>query len=145
MHLLLDVRFVHSFYPKTEGHVVSHGHVREEGIVLEYCIQVSPVGRHVGDILAVKKNPAAVRVFESPQNPQRRGLSAAGRSQQRDKFFFLNGNGNVLQDFVLPVGFPNVLQSNQFRQCFLPPLFFPDVISLKAWGCAHPDQLGPRR
>jgi hypothetical protein len=59
------------------AHVVAHGHVREEGVVLEDHRGAAPVRRDVVDPPAAEHDVAGVGVVEARDHPQRRRLAAA--------------------------------------------------------------------
>jgi hypothetical protein len=75
----------HLAHPQAEPHVLQRGHVREQAVALEHHAHVALGRRHRRDVLAVHGHRAAVRDLEPGQDPQRRGLAAAGRAEQRDK------------------------------------------------------------
>ena len=79
------LRAVHPAQPQAVGDVVAGRHVREQAVGLEDHAHVAAVGRHVGDVLAVDDDPAAVRLVEPGQRAQRGRLAAAGRAEQRDQ------------------------------------------------------------
>ena len=63
-------------------HVVQHGHVREQRVVLEHGVHVARVGRGVDRVHAADQDLALVRLLEAGDQPQRGGLAAAGGPQQ---------------------------------------------------------------
>src|SRR5207302_1053704 len=67
---------------QAELDVLAGGHVREQGVRLQHHADVAAVRRHVGDVLAVDDHAAAVRLFESCEQPQSCGFAAARRSQE---------------------------------------------------------------
>ena len=71
--------------PQPELDVLQRGQVREEAVRLEDHPHVAPVGRHVRDVLAADQDPAGVGVLQPGEDPQRGGLAAAGRAEQRDQ------------------------------------------------------------
>ena len=89
-HLAADGLFVHLFQPQAEGHVLEHVQVREQRILLEHRVHRALVGRHTGDILALEQNFAGIRLQKACDQPQGRGLAAAGRTQQRNELFVMD-------------------------------------------------------
>lgn len=89
------------FRPHTqpEGHVLEHGHVPKQGIVLKYETDLPAANPLPGDVLVVKQYcPAArVRLFQPGDDPQQRGFSRAGRPEQRNQFAGLYAETNVPQ------------------------------------------------
>ena len=73
-------------YGQTEGDVVKHVHVAEEGVVLEHETDFALAHMLGGDVLAVKEDVAAVGVFQSGDDAQERGFAAAGRAEQGNEF-----------------------------------------------------------
>ena len=63
----------------------------EQRVFLEYGVQLAFIWRKAGDILAVKDDRALIRPFESADNPERCGFTAAAGSKQCDKCIFLYG------------------------------------------------------
>ncbi|CCX38139.1 uncharacterized protein BN452_02034 [Clostridium sp. CAG:1013] len=74
--------------PDLQGvaHVLLHGHVGEQSVVLEHGVHVPPVGLHVGHVLALQQHPALVRGLQPGDDPQGGGFAAARGPQQGDKF-----------------------------------------------------------
>ena len=62
----------------------------KQGIFLKYCIQMSLVGRYIGNLLSLKEHLPGIRLFKSAYNTQGSGFSAAGRSQQCNEFILIN-------------------------------------------------------
>jgi hypothetical protein len=72
-------------HPQPEAHVVQGGHVREQAVALEHHAHVPPGRGDPGDVLAVDGDRAGIGRLEAGQDPQRRGLAAARRAEQRDQ------------------------------------------------------------
>ena len=82
----LDVAPAHALQLEPERHVLPHVHVRKQRVVLKHHVHVAPVRRPVRDIAALEDHPSGVGRLEPSQDAQGRGLSAAGRPQQRHEF-----------------------------------------------------------
>ena len=67
------------------GDVVQHGHVREQGVLLEDGVDLALVGRHPDRVPAADEDLALVWLLEAGDHPQRRGLAAPGRPQERQE------------------------------------------------------------
>ncbi len=65
-----------------EAHVVGHGHVRVERVVLEDHRDVAVLGRQMRDVAVADRDTALVDLLEPCEHPQRRRLPAAGRSDE---------------------------------------------------------------
>ena len=63
------------------GHVFCHGHVRKESVALEHRIDVTSVGRQVGNILAAYLDDARIGILETTDQPQNRGFPRSGRPE----------------------------------------------------------------
>ena len=87
---LRRVRLVLTPHPQAEGDVGAHVHVGEQAVGLEHHPHVALVRRHVGDVAVVDEHSARVRAVESAEDPQRRRLAAAGRTEQRDQLAVLD-------------------------------------------------------
>ena len=82
--------------------VVRHGHVWEEGIVLEHGVHGPPVGLQVRNVRAVQDHLAAVRGLQARNDPQGGGFAAAGGPQQGDKLPLLNVQVNAAEHLRVP-------------------------------------------
>ena len=91
-----DLLLGHAPHFQREGHVLAHGHVRIERIVLEDHGDVAPGGRHVVDQLVADQQLAAIDGLEARENPQQRRLPAAGRADEDHEF--------VVRDFEVELG-----------------------------------------
>ena len=71
--------------PQAERDVVPDRHEREQRVGLEDGVHRAAVRRIAGDVAAVEFDPAGIGLLEAGDHPQRRGLAAARRPQQRDR------------------------------------------------------------
>ncbi len=60
---------------ETEGDVLRHGHVGEQGVGLEHHVDRPLVGRHVGDVYTMEEDSPLRWPFETGQHPQQGGLA----------------------------------------------------------------------
>ena len=84
-HPAIDLGRLQLPAPGAEGDVVVHRHVGEERVVLEDGVDVAPVGRDPGDVLAFEQDAAAGRLLEPRDHPERRGLAAPGGPEQGEE------------------------------------------------------------
>jgi hypothetical protein len=66
-------------------HVVEDGHVREQRVRLEHCVDVAPVGRGTDGVDATDQDLALVRLFEAGDQPEGGGLAAPRGTEQREE------------------------------------------------------------
>src|SRR3546814_2053180 len=59
--------------------------MRKQSVVLEYRVDVAPIGRQPGHVTAADQNLTAIGDLESADHTQHRRLAGAGRSEQRNE------------------------------------------------------------
>jgi hypothetical protein len=91
-------RFLH---PQAKGHVLKHGHVREQGIALKDGIDVAVFRGNMGDILVFKMDMAAIDVFQPGDKAQYGCFTAARGAKQREKLTVVDGQIEI-GNHVLP-------------------------------------------
>ena len=110
----LDLFFSDLAQLQTERHVVEHGHMRVQSIVLEHHRDVSVFRGHVVHSLVFDEQLAVGNLLQTCDHTQRRRFAAAGRTDEDDELFVLDlqteiGNGrnsarislvNVLQKYA---------------------------------------------
>ena len=91
-----------------EGHVVVHGHVGVQSVVLEDHGDIAVFRRDVVHELAVNDQLTAADLFKAGDHTKRGGLAAAGRSDQNDEFLVgdvqvecLNGDNAFIRDLEI--------------------------------------------
>ena len=94
--------------------------MRKQGIALEHRIDLPLVGRHLVDALPVENHGAFILLKEAAQNPQQRGLSAAGRAQQRHKLILINVQVHAFQHDLPVKALDDISEFNQFAHGSLP-------------------------
>ena len=83
--LLVDLLLGDLTQLQGKGHVLRHGHVGIQGVVLEYHGDIAVLGFHVVHALAVDQQIALGDVLQTGHHAQRGGLAAAGRTDQHDE------------------------------------------------------------
>ena len=85
IHAALQVRTPDPDRLEAEGHVAPHVEVREQSVVLEHHAEPARDRRHRGDVLLLHEHPPRVRRLEPREQPERRGLAAAARPEEREQ------------------------------------------------------------
>ena len=80
-----------------EGDVVGDRHVREQGVVLEDRVHVAPVGRDLGDVLALEADLPRRRLLEAGDHAQGGGLATARRPEQGEELAALDGDVDAVR------------------------------------------------
>src|SRR3546814_6623794 len=74
----------HAVLTQTISHVLRHAHMRKQSVVLEYRVDVAPIGRQPGHVTAADQNLTAIGDLESADHTQHRRLAGAiGRATCR--------------------------------------------------------------
>ena len=98
LDLFPDCLLVHFFDAQSEGDILKHVEMGEQGIPLKYCVYMSVAGRNIIYSLAVKINVTGIGRFKTAEYTQCGRLTAAGRPQQSNKFFVVNIEINVVKN-----------------------------------------------
>ena len=85
LHPLIDLILGELAQFQGEGHVLPHGHVGIQGVVLEHHGDVPILGGHVVHELAVDVQLARADLLQTGDHPQGGGLAAAGGADQHDE------------------------------------------------------------
>ncbi len=88
-----DLRGRAAAHAESEAEIAANGHVRVERVALEDHRHAALLRREAGDILVVEPHASRARGFEAGDEPQRRGLAAARRPDQHEKFAV--GDGEI--------------------------------------------------
>ena len=75
----------HAADPQPVGHVLEHGHVRIERVVLEHHCHVALAGLEAADVAIADMDAAARERLQAGDAAQQRGLAAAGRADDDDE------------------------------------------------------------
>ena len=86
LHAACDLVLRVALQSQPERHVLVHGHVRVERVVLKHHGHVAVLRRHVVDHLAVDRDFAGADLLEPGDHAQRRRLAAAGWPDQHHEF-----------------------------------------------------------
>ena len=80
---------------KTERHIVVNGHVRIKRVVLENHRDISILGLNVVHKFAVDIKFTVGNFFQTRDHTKSGGLTAAGRTDEYDKFFIFDIEGEI--------------------------------------------------
>ncbi len=92
----VDLGLRHAAELQTEGDVVVDGHVRIERVVLEHHRDVAILRRDVVHEPLADEDVTGRLLLEPSDHPQRRGLPAAGWSDEHEELFVLNLKRQVI-------------------------------------------------
>ena len=113
------------FDSQAERNVLEYVQVGEQGVALEDRIDLPLVGRNVVDALAVKDDRAFILLQEAAQDTQQRGFTAAGRTEQRHKFVFINIQIDTFEHDLSVKILDDVPEFDQFAHAALSFFAFP--------------------
>ena len=82
LYSLLTFRLGNTSHLESKAHVVAHGHVGVQGVVLEDHSDVAVLGREVGDVTFTDPDGSGVDLLQAREHAERGGLAAAGWSDQ---------------------------------------------------------------
>ncbi len=105
-----------------ERHVVVDRHVRKQGVLLEHHVDAAPVRRRVGDVLAVQQDAARVRRLEPGDHPQRRGLPASRRAEQREELTVPDAEVELVDGGVAPEPLADALERDRVDRASSPDM-----------------------
>ena len=86
----------HAAHFRPELHVLPHGHVGPEGVVLEHHGRVAVLDGRVGDVPLAQHDVPAAGVGQPGDDPQQRGLAAPAGPQQEEELPRLDGQRDVV-------------------------------------------------
>ena len=95
-----------------ERHVVAHVEMREQRVVLEDHVHRALVGGVARNVPPAQLDPSPGRLFEPADHPQRRGLAAAARAEQREEFPGFDAKGDSVDRDDVPKPFLEVDEAN---------------------------------
>jgi hypothetical protein len=94
-----------------EGHVLGHGHMRVERIVLEHHGNVPCLGGQVVHHLVPDPDRAFGNVFQPGNHAQQGGLATAGGADQNHKFAVLDIDRHAMHNRHATVGLLDVFNA----------------------------------
>jgi hypothetical protein len=103
LHALLDLGLGELAHLQAERHVVVHGHVRIERVVLEHHGDVAVLRRQVVDHAIADDDLAAGNLLEPGHHPERGRLAAAGGPDEHHEFLVADVEIHVLDGVDLVV------------------------------------------
>ncbi len=128
VHALVDLLLGELADLQPEGHVLVHGHVRVQGVVLEHHGDVPVLGRHVVHQLAVDVELPGGDLLQAGDHAQGGGLAAARRADQHHELLVVDRDAAIIhRQYAALVHFLDVLQLN--RSHALPPLKMRIILS----------------
>ena len=83
----------------------------EECVILKYRVHGAEIGGQFCHILPVQVHGAGIGFFQTADDPQKGGFSAAGRAENGEKFPLCNGKGKIPDDGGFSEGFGQVGES----------------------------------
>ena len=86
LNALLALRLGNPSHLQSKAHIVAHGHVGVQSVVLEDHGDVTILGREVGDVTLTDPDCPGIDLLQASEHPERGGLPAAGWSDQDHKF-----------------------------------------------------------
>src|SRR5262249_35930860 len=95
---------------KAEGDVLEDAIVREEGVVLEDGVDVSPVGRKARDVPPPQADAPGIWLVEARDQPQSGGLPAAGGAEQGQELGAPDRQADAPEDLGSPEGLAHPLE-----------------------------------
>src|SRR4051794_8274434 len=108
VHPALDLGVLGPLPAQPEGHVLEDREVREQGVVLEYGVDVALERREPGDVLALELDQAGGGLLEAADHPQGRRLAAAGRAEQAEELPLLDLEVDVVDGERVPESLDHV-------------------------------------
>ena len=103
-HLAADIGLRHAADRRTQrkGHVLEHGEMRIQRILLEHESDVAVGRRIAGHVASVDPDRTAVRHLQSGDQAQCRRLAGAGRPEQRNEFAVSDRQRQIADRLRLP-------------------------------------------
>ena len=119
---LVDLGLGHARDLQGEAHVLAHGHVRVEGVVLEDHGDVTVLRGNVGDVLIADEDTASVDVLQACEHTQGGGLAAAGGADQDEELAVSNIEAELVDGGLVGarVHASRVIKGNGCHVEFLP-------------------------
>ena len=103
---------LHAPHAQREFDVVRHGHVAEQGVVLEHEADATVAGANVGDVAAMQRNAAVVDAGETRDGPQQGALAAARWPQQHEELALAHLDRYVVDDRLILIPLGDLVERN---------------------------------
>ena len=113
-HGFLDLVLFFALDAHAERDVFIDIQVREERVLLEDRVDRALVRRHAVDLLATKKDIAAIGCDEAADRAQNRGFAAAGGAEERHELAVTDCEVEVLEHLFAVKRYCNVFQSDNW-------------------------------
>ncbi len=118
---LVGLRALDAAHLEAEAHVLAHGLVRIERIVLKHHGDVALARRQRVHDLIADAHLARGHAFETRHHAQRRGLAAAGRADKHDQFAIGNIQIDAFDDLGTAIALSEPAQADRCHAVrFLP-------------------------
>ena len=86
--------------------------MREQGILLEDCIDIAAISRDVIDAFSVKQTFTGVGCFKTADDAQGCGFTASGRTENGNKFFIIDIKIDVVENAFSVKFLDNIVKLN---------------------------------
>ena len=109
-----------------EGHVLEHRQMRPNGIGLEHHADIAVIGLHndpgfgIEDHHVVDRNEPGFRRFQPRDAAQRRGLAAAGGTEQRHQLPLRDLEADAIDDGLVAVAFDQIADDDAHTRAPIP-------------------------
>src|SRR5215831_15799380 len=90
LHTRRDFMLAQSLLPQTERDIPLDREMRKKRVALKHHVHRATMWRHAGKIPAVEQDASLLRIFESGESAQQRGLAAAGGPEEREELALVN-------------------------------------------------------
>ena len=110
---LLDLSLRQLLHPQTEGDVLIHIQVREQGVLLENGVDLPLIGRDVINPHTIEQDISRRRRRETSDDTQRGGLAAPAGSEQREELLVIDVQIDVIENQLVVECHAEIPQANQ--------------------------------
>jgi hypothetical protein len=132
-HARLDLVAGDARIAEAEGHVVAHGHVRIERVMLEHHRDSAAAWRQLVDPAPFEPHLARIRRLEAGDDSKQRRLAGSGRAEEGDELALLHGERDAIEDGSRAIGLADFVEL-EAGQCASPcgsPPFAASPISME--------------
>ena len=110
---LLDLSLRQLLHPQTEGNVLVHVQVREQGVLLENGVDLPLIGRNVINPHTIEQDISRRRRRETSDDTQRGGFAAPAGSEKCEELFVIDIKVNVIENRLVVECHAEIPQANQ--------------------------------